>query len=72
MAKEEEIEVEGRVMEALPNATFRVELESGHPIIAYMSGKMRKNYIRILPGDKVKVNMTPYDPNRGRITYRSK
>ncbi len=72
MAKEEVIVQEGIVDEALPNATFRVTFESGHQIIAYMSGKMRKNYIRILPGDKVKVEMSPYDPNRGRITYRCK
>lgn len=72
MAKEESIEVEGTVVESLPNATFRVELPNGHKILAHISGKMRMNYIRILPGDKVTVEMSPYDLTRGRITYRSK
>ena len=69
-AKEEKIEVEGEVVEALPNTMFRVELEGGHKVLATISGKMRKHYIRILPGDKVKVELSPYDLNRGRITYR--
>ncbi|HNX00748.1 MAG TPA: translation initiation factor IF-1 [Candidatus Cloacimonadota bacterium] len=66
------IEVEGIVKEALPNTTFKVELENGHEILAHSSGKMRMNYIRILPGDKVKVELSPYDLTRGRITYRYK
>jgi len=66
------IEVEGLVKEALPNTTFRVQLENGHEILAHSSGKMRMNYIRILPGDKVKIELSPYDLNRGRITYRYK
>ncbi|NLM90463.1 MAG: translation initiation factor IF-1, partial [Candidatus Cloacimonetes bacterium] len=66
------IEVEGVVTEALPNTTFRVTLENGHEILAHSSGKMRMNYIRILPGDKVKVELSPYDLTRGRITYRYK
>jgi len=66
------IEVEGTVMEVLPNANFRVELENGHKILAYLSGKMRKFYIRVLEGDRVKVEMSPYDLTRGRITYRYK
>ncbi len=66
------IELEGAILESLPNAMFRVELENGHEIIAHISGKIRKNFIRILPGDKVKVEMTPYDLSRGRITYRLK
>jgi len=70
MAKEESLEMEGTVLESLPNTMFRVELENGHVIIAHISGKMRKNYIRILTGDKVKVEMTPYDLTKGRITYR--
>jgi translation initiation factor IF-1 len=70
--KEEAIEVEGRVMETLPNAMFRVELKNGHKILAHISGKMRMHYIRILPGDIVKVEMSPYDLSRGRITYRQK
>ncbi|MGE4290856.1 MAG: translation initiation factor IF-1 [Desulfovibrio sp.] len=70
MAKEEAIEVEGIIQEALPNAMFRVELENGHNILGHISGKMRKHYIRILPGDKVKVELSPYDLTRGRITYR--
>jgi len=66
------IEFEGTILEAMPNAMFRVELENGHEILAHISGKIRKNFIRILPGDKVKVEMTPYDLTRGRITYRLK
>lgn len=73
MAKtEEKIEVEGTVTEALPGTQFRVELDNGHEIIAYLSGKMRKYYIRILLGDRVKVEMSPYDLDKGRITYRHK
>ncbi len=70
MAKEDVIEVEGTVTEALPNTQFWVELESGHNVLAHISGKMRMNYIRILPGDRVKVELSPYDLSRGRITYR--
>ena len=71
MAKKEgALELEGTVVEALPNAMFRVELENGHTVLAYLSGKMRKYYIRVLLGDKVKVEMSPYDLTRGRITYR--
>ena len=66
------IELEGTILESLPNAMFRVELENGHEILAHISGKIRKNFIRILPGDKVKVELTPYDLTRGRITYRLK
>ena len=72
MAKEDVIEVEGVVVETLPNAMFKVELENGHEILAHVSGKIRMNYIRILPGDKVTVEMSPYDLSRGRITYRYK
>jgi translation initiation factor IF-1 len=72
VAKEESIEVEGSVLESLPNAMFRVELSNGHKILAHISGKMRMHYIRILPGDKVTVEMSPYDLSRGRITYRAK
>lgn len=72
MSKQDMIEVEGTVTEALPNATFQVELENGHKILASISGKLRMNYIRILVGDKVKVEMSPYDFSRGRITWRSK
>jgi len=72
MAKEELIETEGKVVEALPNAMFRVELENGHVVLAHVSGKMRMNFIRILPGDKVKLELSPYDLNRGRITFRVK
>lgn len=72
MAKKDMIEVEGVVTEALPNATFRVELKNGHNILAHISGKLRMNYIRILPGDKVKIEMSPYDLTRGRITWRTK
>ncbi|GAB6126103.1 MAG: translation initiation factor IF-1 [Desulfovibrionales bacterium GWA2_65_9] len=70
MSKEEAIEVEGVIQEALPNAMFRVELQNGHSILGHISGKMRKHYIRILPGDKVKVELSPYDLTRGRITFR--
>jgi len=70
--KEEAIEVEATVIENLPNAMFRVELENGHKVLAHISGKMRMNYIRIAPGDKVQVELTPYDLSRGRITYRYK
>ena len=66
------IELEGTILESMPNAMFRVELENGHEILAHISGKIRKNFIRILPGDKVKVEMTPYDLTRGRITVRLK
>ena len=72
MAKEELLEFPGVVTELLPNATFRVKLENGHVIIAHISGRMRKNYIRILTGDKVTVQLTPYDLTKGRITYRFK
>ncbi len=72
MAKEEAIEVEGTVVEPLPNAMFRVELENGHQVLAHISGKMRMHYIRILPGDTVTVELSPYDLSRGRITYRAK
>lgn len=72
MAKEEAIEVEGVITESLPNAMFRVELENGHKILAHVSGKIRMNFIRILPGDKVKVELSPYDLTRGRITFRCK
>ena len=72
MAKEELIEVEGIIKEALPNAMFRVELENGHLVLAHISGKIRKHFIRILPGDKVKLELSPYDLSRGRITYRNK
>ena len=72
MAKEKAIEVEGIVREALPNTIFRVELQNGHIIMAYISGKMRKHYIRIVPGDTVKVALSPYDLDRGRIIFRQK
>ena len=72
MAKEDTIEMQGEIVETLPNATFRVELENGHEVIAHISGKMRKNYIRILTGDKVRVELTPYDLTKGRITYRER
>lgn len=72
MSKEDVIELEGTVLEALPNATFRVQLENGHVILAHISGKLRMNYIRILPGDKVTVEMSTYDLSRGRITWRGK
>ena len=72
MAKEDVIEVEGTVVEALPNTNFKVELENGHQILAHILGKLRMNYIKILPGDKVKVELSPYDLTRGRITWRAK
>ncbi len=72
MAKEEAIEVEGTILEPLPNAMFRVELENGHKVLAHISGKMRMHYIKILPGDQVTVELSPYDLTRGRVTFRSK
>ena len=72
MSKQDVIEIEGVVIEALPNATFQVELQNGHKILAHISGKLRMHYIRILPGDKVTVEMSPYDLTKGRITWRSK
>ena len=72
MSKEDVIEMEGTVIEPLPNAMFRVELQNGHKVLAHVSGKIRMNYIRILPGDRVKVELSPYDLTRGRITYRYK
>jgi translation initiation factor IF-1 len=72
MSKEEHIEMEGTVIETLPNTMFRVQLENGHVVTAHISGKMRKHYIRILRGDKVTVEMTPYDLSKGRITYRAR
>jgi translation initiation factor IF-1 len=72
LGKEDAIELEGTVVEPLPNAMFKVELENGHVVLAHISGKMRMHYIRILPGDKVTVELSPYDLNRGRITYRYK
>ena len=72
MAKEDVIEVEGTVVEALPNTNFKVELENGHQILAHISGKLRMNYIKILPGNKVKVELSPYDLTKGRITWRAK
>ena len=72
MAKDDMIEVEGTVVESLPNTTFRVDIGNGHIILAYISGKLRMNFIRILPGDKVTVQMSPYDLTRGRITWRTK
>lgn len=72
MAKEDVIEVEGTVVEALPNAMFEVELENGHKVLAHISGKLRMNFIRILPGDKVTLELSPYDLTRGRITWRAK
>lgn len=72
MSKKDIIEVEGIVLEALPNAIFKVELENGHEILAHISGKLRMNYIRILPGDKVTVELSPYDLTKGRITWRNK
>jgi translation initiation factor IF-1 len=72
MAKEEPIKQDGEIIEALPNAQFRVELENGHEILAHISGKMRMHYIKILPGDRVAVEMSPYDLSKGRITYRYK
>lgn len=70
MPKEDLIETEGKIIEALPNAMFKVELENGHIVLAHVSGKMRMNFIRILPGDKVKLELSPYDLSRGRITFR--
>lgn len=72
MAKDDVLEVEGTVVETLPNANFKVELENGHQVLAHISGKLRMNYIKILPGDKVTMEMSPYDLSRGRITWRSK
>ena len=72
MAKEDAIEMEGMVVETLPNTTFRVQLDNGHVVTAHISGKMRKHYIRILTGDRVKVEMTPYDLSKGRITFRQR
>ena len=72
MSKEDVIEVSGKIIEALPNATFQVELENGHKILAHVSGKLRMNFIRILPGDKVTVEMSPYYLTKGRITWRAK
>lgn len=72
MSKEDVIEVEGTVLEALPNAMFQVELEKGHKVLAHISGKLRMNFIRILPGDKVTIELSPYDLTRGRITWRAK
>ena len=72
MAKEEQLEMEGEVIDTLPNTTFKVRLENDHEVIAHISGKMRKNYIRILTGDKVRVELTPYDLTKGRITYRAR
>jgi translation initiation factor IF-1 len=70
LAKKDTIEVEGKVTEPLPNAMFRVELDNGHEVLAHISGKLRMNFIRILPGDRVRVELSPYDLTRGRITYR--
>lgn len=72
MSKEDVIEIEGTVVEKLPNAMFKVELENGHQVLAHISGKLRKNFIRILPGDKVTMEMSPYDLTKGRITWRDK
>ena len=72
MAKEESIEMEGKVIECLPNTVFRVELDNGHKVLAHVSGKMRKFFIRILPGDRVTVELSPYDLTRGRITFRAR
>ena len=72
MAKDDVLEVEGTVVETLPNAMFKVELENGHQVLAHISGKLRMNFIKLLPGDKVKLEMSPYDLTRGRITWRSK
>ena len=72
MSKEDHIEMEGKVIETLPNTTLRVELDNGHVVMAHISGKMRKHYIRILTGDRVKVEMTPYDLSKGRITFRQR
>ncbi len=72
MSKDDVIEVEGKIIEALPNAMFQVELENGHKVLAHISGKLRMNFIRILPGDKVTLELSPYDLTRGRITWRAK
>lgn len=72
MAKDDVIEVDGKVIEALPNATFRVQLENGHIVLCHIAGKMRMHYIKILPGDSVKIELTPYSLDKGRITYRHK
>ncbi len=72
MAKEEKIEMEGEVLEALPNTMFKVKLDNDHEVLGHISGKMRRHYIRILPGDRVKIELSPYDLDRGRITYRYK
>ena len=72
LAKEEQIEMDGTVVDTLPNTMFRVELDNGHKVMAHISGKMRKNYIRILTGDRVKVELTPYDLSKGRITFRER
>jgi translation initiation factor IF-1 len=72
MAKEEKIEMEGEIVEALPNTMFRVKLDNDHMVLGHISGKMRRHYIRILPGDRVKIELSPYDLERGRITYRYK
>ena len=72
MAKDDVIEIDGKVVEALPNATFRVELDNGHIVLCHIAGKMRMHYIKILPGDKVKLEMSPYDLTKGRITFRYK
>jgi len=72
LAKDDVLELEGKVVETLPNAMFKVELENGHQILAHISGKLRMNFIKILPGDKVTIEMSPYDLSRGRITWRSK
>lgn len=72
MAKDDVIEVDGKVIEALPNATFRVQLENGHVVLCHIAGKMRMHYIKILPGDTVKIELTPYSLDKGRITYRHK
>ncbi len=72
MAKEDSIKIDGTILETLPNATFRVELENGHKVLAHISGKMRMHFIKILPGDRVTVELSPYDLTRGRITYRYK
>lgn len=72
MSKEDSIEMQGTIIETLPNTTFRVQLENGHEVIAHISGKMRKNYIRILTGDKVTVQLTPYDLSKGRIVFRAR
>ena len=72
MAKDDVLELDGKVVEAMPNATFKVELENGHVVVAHLAGKLRINFIRILPGDKVKLEMSPYDLTKGRITWRAK